>query len=132
LNSEPGRAAQALAPRDSEPKKYLQEIVVKKVEKTIQGHELRRMYPLYEAVDRFLFARAEATISAPHIRDAINLKRIAVIVVIALLPVIFMALYNTGLQANLALAELGRSSAAGWRGSVCWHLLALQRQTPAV
>ena len=76
------------------------------------------MYPLYEAVDRFLFAHAEATTSAPHVRDAINLKRIALIVVIALLPVIFMALYNTGLQANLALAEMGISSAAGWRGSL--------------
>jgi len=91
---------------------------VKKAEKTIQRHELRQVYPFYETVDRFLFARTEATISAPHVRDAINLKRIAVIVVIALLPVIFMALYNTGLQANLALAELGISSAAGWRGMV--------------
>ena len=38
-----------------------------------------------------------------HVRDALDLKRMMMTVVIAALPCVFMALYNTGLQANLAL-----------------------------
>ncbi len=41
-----------------------------------------------------------------------------IIVVYALVPCTLMALYNTGLQANLALADLGSTSVEGWRGSV--------------
>ena len=36
-------------------------------------------------------------------RDALDLKRMMMMVVIAALPCVFMAMYNTGLQANLAL-----------------------------
>ena len=39
-------------------------------------------------------------------------------VVVALVPCIFMALWNTGYQANLAMQEMGLSTAGGWRGVV--------------
>jgi Na+-transporting NADH:ubiquinone oxidoreductase subunit B len=41
-----------------------------------------------------------------------------IIVVYALVPCVFMALYNTGLQANIALAKAGITSLGGWRGSI--------------
>jgi Na+-transporting NADH:ubiquinone oxidoreductase subunit B len=37
---------------------------------------------------------------------------------LATFPVMFMACYNTGLQANLALQSMGLEQAAGWRGSI--------------
>jgi Na+-transporting NADH:ubiquinone oxidoreductase subunit B len=37
---------------------------------------------------------------------------------VALLPCVFMAMYNTGLQANLAMAEMGVTQVPGWRGEV--------------
>jgi Na+-transporting NADH:ubiquinone oxidoreductase subunit B len=39
-------------------------------------------------------------------------------VVLALVPCLAMALYNTGHQANLAMAGLGLTAAPGWRGAV--------------
>ena len=39
-------------------------------------------------------------------------------VIVALIPCIFMAMYNTGLQANIAMENLGVESQAGWRGAV--------------
>jgi Na+-transporting NADH:ubiquinone oxidoreductase subunit B len=39
-------------------------------------------------------------------------------VIYALVPAVIMALYNTGLQANLALSVLEKASLDGWRGSV--------------
>ncbi len=83
-----------------------------------KGSRLARWYPLYEAFDSFLFGSSQTTPRAPHIRDSIDLKRIMTTVLIALLPCTLMAMWNTGYQANLALAGLGLEGAEGWRGTV--------------
>ncbi|MCH9625524.1 MAG: Na(+)-translocating NADH-quinone reductase subunit B [Chlamydiales bacterium] len=59
---------------------------------------LHRMRPLVSAVDAFCYEVPLNTKRAPFIRDAIDLKRWMVLVVIALLPTILMAIWNTGLQ----------------------------------
>ncbi|MFQ5602463.1 MAG: NADH:ubiquinone reductase (Na(+)-transporting) subunit B [bacterium] len=84
----------------------------------VEGGKLARLYPLYEALDTFAFTSGKVTKTASHVRDALDLKRMMMVVVYALLPAVAMALYNTGLQANLALNKLGVSAVAGWRGSV--------------
>ena len=68
---------------------------------------LARWYPLYEAFDSFLFGSNEKTARAPHIRDSIDLKRIMTTVLIALLPCVVMAMWNTGYQANLVICSHG-------------------------
>ena len=60
------------------------------------GGKLEKLYPLYEMVDSFLFTSGRTTRSASHVRDAIDLKRMMFTVVVALLPCVFMAMYNTG------------------------------------
>lgn len=77
-----------------------------------------RLYPFFEAVDTFFRTPGTTTASAPHVRDGIDLKRVMIIVVYALVPSVLAALYNTGYQANFALAEeVGETVAEGWRGS---------------
>ena len=83
-----------------------------------RGGRLERLYPLYELVDTFLYTPSDVTRNAAHVRDGLDLKRMMITVVLAMVPCIFMAMWNTGYQANLALAELGRTSADGWRGVV--------------
>lgn len=81
--------------------------------------KLSRLYPLFEATESFLFSTDEVTGTASHVRDAMDLKRMMITVVVATIPVVIMALYNTGLQAHLALESLGESSLIeGWRGYV--------------
>ncbi len=58
------------------------------------------------------------TQGAPHVRDAFCLAGAMRCQMIALLPCIFMAFYNTGLQTNLSMARLKIVSAPGWRGTV--------------
>ena len=82
-----------------------------------EGGKYRRLYPLYEAFDSFLFSTTKSTSGAPHIRDAVDLKRIMITVIIALIPCTLMALWNTGYQANLVLTEMGME-VEGWRGTV--------------
>jgi len=81
------------------------------------GGKFERLYPLYEAVDSFIYTPGEVTDGAPHVRDAMDLKRVMITVVVALLPCFFMAMWNTGYQANSAMQVAG-GSVAGWRGSL--------------
>jgi Na+-transporting NADH:ubiquinone oxidoreductase subunit B len=83
-----------------------------------KGGRLARLFPLFEATDTFLFTPGKVARNASFIRDVINVKRVMITVVAALLPCVFMALYNTGLQANIALGNLGADSAAGLRGAM--------------
>lgn len=83
-----------------------------------KGGKLERLYPLYEAGDTFLYTPGEVTKTGSHVRDSLDLKRMMSFVIVALVPCILMALYNTGYQANLAYTEMGAESIPGWRGAL--------------
>lgn len=87
-----------------------------------KGTRLERLYPLYEATESFFYTSGESTKGRVHVRDAIDFKRMMMIVVIAVMPCALMAMYNTGMQANTAMAQLGIESADGWRGMVLDYL----------
>ncbi len=82
-----------------------------------QGGKLEKLYPLYEAVDTFIFTPSSVTANTAHVRDGIDLKRTMVFVVVALIPCIFMAMFNTGYQANL-IYESGQFAPQGWRADI--------------
>lgn len=71
------------------------------------GGKLEKLYPLYEANDTFLYTPGEVSKGGTHIRDAIDTKRMMTMVIVALLPCIFMAFYNTGYQAQKILSTNG-------------------------
>ena len=83
-----------------------------------KGGKLERLYPLYEAIDTFLYTPGDVTARASHIRDGMDLKRMMITVVVALIPCIFMAMYNTGYQANTAMANMNLETVHNWRGVV--------------
>ena len=70
-----------------------------------KGGKLEFFYPLWEAQFTGLFTPGDVTRTASHVRDGLDNKRLMITVVIALVPCILMALYNTGYQANLAIAN---------------------------
>ncbi len=81
----------------------------------LKGGRFERYFPIYEMVDTIIYTPKTVTKAAPHARDFIDMKRVMTYVVIATIPCILMALYNTGLQTNLAIGKLGAESATGWR-----------------
>jgi Na+-transporting NADH:ubiquinone oxidoreductase subunit B len=83
-----------------------------------KGGRLERLYPLWEAGDTFFYSPATVTRGAAHVRDAMDLKRMMMLVIIAALPCIYMALYNTGLQANLGIDPARTDRLDGWRHAV--------------
>ncbi|NVK18169.1 MAG: NADH:ubiquinone reductase (Na(+)-transporting) subunit B [Methylocystaceae bacterium] len=71
------------------------------------GGKYEKYYALYEMVDTFLYSPKDVTYKAPHARDHLDLKRMMSYVVVAAIPCILFAWYNTGLQANTALQSMG-------------------------
>ena len=83
-----------------------------------RGGRFAKYNALYEMVDTLLYTPSDVTRSAPHVRDAMDLKRLMIFVVIAVTPCLLVGMYNIGYQANTAIQALGLSGAAGWRGTV--------------
>jgi Na+-transporting NADH:ubiquinone oxidoreductase subunit B len=70
-----------------------------------KGGRLEKYYPVFNAFETFLFvpgdtAPAEGSV---HIRDAMDLKRTMIIVVISLFPCLLFGMWNAGYQHHLAL-----------------------------
>ena len=63
-----------------------------------KGGKLEKFYPAFDAFETFLFVPNHNTIKGSHIRDAVDLKRTMVTVIIALMPALFYGIYNTGYQ----------------------------------
>ena len=97
--------------------KFLREFLDSKHHLFDKGGKYEKMYPLYEMIDTFVYTPSDVAKGSVHIRDAIDLKRTMITVVVALFPCILMALYNTGFQANKVLASLG-TNPEGWRATV--------------
>jgi Na+-transporting NADH:ubiquinone oxidoreductase subunit B len=70
-----------------------------------KGGKLEFFYPLWEAQFTGLFTPGEVTRTASHVRDGLDNKRLMITVVLALLPCMGMAMFNTGYQALLAIAQ---------------------------
>jgi len=85
-----------------------------------------KLWPAFDAFETFLFApehRAER--SGTHVRDYVDLKRVMNTVIIAMLPCLLWAIWNTGAQHFHAVASLmqaGKLAAdgytAGWLQSI--------------
>jgi len=88
----------------------------------VKGAKLEKLYPLYEAIDTFLYTPGQASKGSVHVRDGIDLKRTMVTVAMALAPCILMAIYNTGYQSLSALQGMASTEVSGWRGLI-YHSL---------
>lgn len=71
-----------------------------------EGGKWQKYSAVYDAIDTTLYSPASVTTGSVQVRDSINHKRVMSIIMLALLPCIFMALWNSGYQANLTLAQM--------------------------
>ncbi len=80
--------------------------IIDATEKHFTGSgKLRRLEPLFDATKTFFFFPSKKNTNTPFVRDNLDLKRYMSFVILALLPVLFFGMYNTGFQAGLALGQ---------------------------
>ena len=63
-----------------------------------KGGKFEKMYPAYDAFRTMAFVPSHTSTSGAHIRDAVDLKRTMITVIIALLPALFFGMWNIGFQ----------------------------------
>ena len=68
-----------------------------------KGGKLEKFYPAFNAFETFLFVPDHTTASkGAHVRDAIDLKRTMVLVILSLIPCLLFGMWNVGYQHQLA------------------------------
>ena len=70
-----------------------------------QGGRFAKLYPVFEAAESFLFVQGKTTRGRVHVRDAMDIKRLMSMVVVAVLPAMVVGAYNVGFQALSALGQ---------------------------
>jgi len=69
------------------------------------GKKLEKYRPAINALDTFLFVPDHTTQKGAHIRDAVDLKRTMITVVLALIPALVFGMWNAGYQHYIQLGE---------------------------
>jgi Na+-transporting NADH:ubiquinone oxidoreductase subunit B len=86
--------------------KFLRDLLDKQKPLFQKGGKLENLYYLYEAGETFLFKpNHTAGIKGTQVKDAIDLKRMMITVVIAMIPCLLFGIYNTGHQHFLATGQ---------------------------
>jgi len=71
-----------------------------------KGGKWEKFYYVYEAFDTFAFAPNTTTNpKGAHVRDAVDMKRLMITVIISMVPCLLFGIYNVGHQTFLALGE---------------------------
>lgn len=86
--------------------KFLRKIFDNAHEKLNSNEKTKKFFPLIDAFDTLMFTPNHVTNKGSHIRDAIDLKRTMMLVIIALVPCLLFGIYNTGYQHFRVLNQL--------------------------
>ena len=77
--------------------------LVDKIKPTFEkGGKLGFLHSTFDAFETFLFVPNTVTKKGAHVRDCVDLKRVMIMVVIALVPAMLFGIWNTGYQHSLA------------------------------
>ncbi|MBN2683315.1 MAG: NADH:ubiquinone reductase (Na(+)-transporting) subunit B [Bacteroidales bacterium] len=68
-----------------------------------KGGKLYKFKSVFEGFETFLFVPNKTTFTGSHVRDAIDMKRTMIIVVMALMPAMLFGMWNVGYQHYTAL-----------------------------
>jgi len=78
------------------------------------GGAQAKWFPIYDAIENFIFSSTNKTTNPIHVRDSIDIQRIMVIVWLAAFPAMFFGMYNVGSQTLDYLFLVGSSNTNDW------------------
>jgi Na+-transporting NADH:ubiquinone oxidoreductase subunit B len=109
--------------------KFLRDLMDKQRPLFEKGGKLESLYYAFEAGETFLFSPKHTTgIKGAQVKDAIDLKRMMITVVIAMIPCLLFGIYNTGHQSLLATGQ----TAGLWENFGDKAIIGLQLVLPIV
>ena len=82
--------------------------------KFMPGGAQAKWFPIYDAIENFIFSSTHKTTNPIHVRDSIDIQRIMVIVWLAAFPAMFFGMYNIGNQTLEYLTLVGSANTNDW------------------
>ena len=82
--------------------KFLRDFLDQQKPNFEKGGKLEKFRSVFGGFETFLFVPNHTTKTGAHIRDAVDLKRTMIVVVLALIPALLFGMYNVGYQHFLA------------------------------
>jgi Na+-transporting NADH:ubiquinone oxidoreductase subunit B len=82
--------------------------------KFMHGGAQAKWFPIYDAIENFIFSSTNKTTNPIHVRDSIDIQRIMVIVWLAAFPAMFFGMYNIGNQTLDYLTLVGSANTNDW------------------
>jgi Na+-transporting NADH:ubiquinone oxidoreductase subunit B len=97
--------------------KFLRDALDKAKHNFEKGGKWERYYYVFEAFDTFAFAPNTTTgAKGAQIRDAVDMKRLMMTVIISMIPCLIFGIYNVGYQHFLATGQNGTLGEMVWIG----------------
>ncbi|WP_305420916.1 NADH:ubiquinone reductase (Na(+)-transporting) subunit B [Photobacterium leiognathi] len=85
------------------------------------GGKHERWFALYEAFATIMYTPGQVTRTSAHVRDSIDLKRLMIMVWLAVFPAMFWGMYNVGDQAIAGLNHLYTADKLAGVIAADWH-----------
>jgi Na+-transporting NADH:ubiquinone oxidoreductase subunit B len=99
--------------------KFLRDALDKAKHNFERGGKWEKYYYVFEAFDTFAFQPNTTTpVKGAQIRDAVDMKRLMMTVIIAMIPCLIFGIYNVGYQHFLATGQNGSAGEMIWIGLV--------------
>jgi Na+-transporting NADH:ubiquinone oxidoreductase subunit B len=99
--------------------KFLRDTLDKAKHNFEKGGKWEKYYYVFEAFDTFAFVpNTTADVKGAQVRDAVDMKRLMMTVIIAMVPCLLFGIYNVGYQHFLALGQQASFGEMVWIGSV--------------
>lgn len=81
-----------------------------------KGGKFEKLHSTFDAFETFLFVPNKVTVQESHIKDAFDMKRAMILVVVALIPATLFGMWNVGYQHYLSLGIQAELWPAFWYG----------------
>lgn len=83
--------------------KFLRDFLDKQKPHFSKGGRFEKLHSTFDAFETFLFVPNKVASSGAHIRDAIDMKRTMIVVVLAMIPALIFGIWNVGYQHYLSM-----------------------------
>ena len=84
----------------------------------VGGGKYVRWFPLFDAIENFIFSTSTKTVNPIHVRDSLDIQRVMVIVWLSAFPALFFGIYNIGDYGLNYLNTIGVEDTGDWHHSL--------------
>lgn len=93
--------------------------IINKMKPSFVGEgKYSKWFPLFDAFENFFYSSSGKTTNPTHVKDAIDIQKIMVVVWLATFPTMFFGMYNLGSHSLEYLELIGQQNTGDWHHAI--------------